>query len=40
MVEELVVAMIVRLLQNECLTEHELELAPIADIMGEENAEA
>ena len=35
-VEELVMAMLVRLLQNECLNEHELELAPIDDLLGEE----
>ena len=36
--EELVVAMIVRLLQLECISEHELEMAPISDLLGEENA--
>ena len=38
MVEELVMAMLVRLLQNECISEHELELAPISDLLGEEDA--
>ena len=35
--EELVVAMIVRLLQLEAISSHELEMAPIADILGEEH---